>query len=36
MSLSSLKAIQNMNMNLQNNRFRTRYNDMFKFLQSLK
>lgn len=34
--MSSLKAIQNMNMNLQNNWFNTRYNDMFKFLQNLK
>lgn len=34
--MNSLKAIQNQNMNLQNNWFSTRYNDMFKSLQNLK
>lgn len=34
--MDSLKAIQNQNMNLQNNWFSTRYNDMFKSLQNLK
>lgn len=34
--MNSLKAIQNQNMNLQNNWFSTRYNDLFKSLQNLK
>lgn len=34
--MNSLKAIQNQNMNLQNNWFSTRYNDLFKSLQGLK
>ena len=34
--MNSLKAIQSQNMNLQNNWFSTRFNDMFKTLQYLK
>lgn len=34
--MNSLRAIQNQNMNLQNNWFSTRFNDMFKTLQHLK